>query len=126
MGVATLVVFALIGIVTLSVKNSSFSASQTAATRYAQEAIEWLRQERDKAWDDFAGRSDQTWCIVSLDWNTPTACGGQRIDGAYEREVVLETQGASTVQAEVTVSWADSAGVHEARVTTQLTNWRGN
>lgn len=117
---------ALVSLTSKAVGNTTFSRERTQATRYTQEAVEWLRAERDQDWGAFRDRataSGRNYCLQTLSWSS----GCSPINGtALTRGVTLIYNSANpnTVEARVVTAWSDSAGVHESRVTTYFTNWR--
>jgi hypothetical protein len=135
--IAALVMTAVVVLSTDSVRNSSFSRNQTHATRHAQEATEWLREERDSSWINFANRtgnpcvSSGSWgvsceipgvvfCLGNLNWSS-----GCNISGSiFDRQVNLDLIELNNVEADIVVSWTDGQGTHEVRSITRFTNWR--
>ncbi len=138
--VVAIVSLVLIGIVSLSTKglrNASFSADNAEATRYAQEAIEWIRQQRDEGWDNVYNRAStngETWCLENLDWPSNQGdCSFQDIipNTKFYRKAVLYKINVSNggadpnqVKAEVEVYWNDSQGRQSVKVSSKFTNWR--
>lgn len=129
LAVTVLIVTGIVKIVTLSVANSTFAKNQSAATRFGQEAFEWLRGEKDKDWDAFLNRSGVSWCLPSLTaWpSQPGPCASDnKVAGTpFTREAGLSTLEAGKIQVLVQVSWMDSKGEHSSRIESFFTNWRG-
>jgi len=132
--VGSIVITALVAITTLSIRNASFAKQNAQATRYSQEAIEWLREERDKDWTSFLGKSSDTtqyYCLTSLSWPQTGNCTSTQYitNTIFKREISLISRnldgnpGNETVEAIVTVVWVDSLGSHTSTLSTQLTNW---
>lgn len=133
--ISVILITAITKLSTVSVKNSTSSQDKAAAVRYAQEAIEWLRGERDNSWATFFGNSTtggSTWCLNALSWNSG-ACGALEIITAtnFKRQVLLTRKdldssvaGYETVEAAITVSWPDGSGTRQTVITTQFTDWR--
>jgi len=119
---------ALIGLVGRSVGNSAFGKERSQAARFTQEAIEWLRSERDRDWMVFYNRSSSSgvcYCLKSLDWVSTSCSTCENIQGVGMRRITtLRSLGPNNVQAEVVTTWTDATGGHESRVTTYFTNWR--
>jgi Tfp pilus assembly protein PilV len=118
---------AVVGLVVRTVGNTTFSKERTEAGKQTQEAVEWLRAERDNDWAIFATRgsaSGRNYCLQNLSWNSSCA----PIPGtSFEREATLYYDAAANpdlVEARVVTSWSDSSGLHESRVSTSFTNWR--
>lgn len=129
LAVVLLVIIALIRATTTSMKGSDFAKTQSMATSYGQEAIEWIRAERDKSWDNLA---DGTYCLKSSpieSWPGQGVCGDDDyLEGTkFKREAILATiitPEVTKVQVDVIVGWQDSSGEHQSQLTTYLTNWR--
>lgn len=121
-----IIITAVISVVTNSVRNARFSKDQAQASRYAQEALEWARSQRDISWTNFQSRTDRTYCMQALSWAISSVCtSSQTIAGTnFVRNVTLATIGTSTILTDVSVSWTDSVGNHQARQSTYLTKWR--
>lgn len=126
LAVTVLIVTGIVRIVTLSVRNAIFAKNQAEATRYSQESLEWMREERDKDWDAFLQRSDTVWCLKNLSWEKGSPCAsGDQIQGSiFTREATLTSTVAESIQVLVSVRWSDSIGSHEARTGTVFTRWR--
>lgn len=126
LGVAALVVTGIVQIVTISLRNASFAKNQALATRYNQEALEWLRAERDKDWIAFSSRAGSTWCLTSLSWSLAAKCGqANKIPSTiFIREATVTQSAVDSVDALVRVVWTDASGEHSSRVDTTLTDWR--
>lgn len=134
-GLITLVMVSVVALATLSIRNVTFSKNQTLATQYSQEALEWIRGERDANWDDFytiaLGEDNSSfgkYCISNLTFTTTGTCSGESmIPGTlFIREVVFTVDPAkeNEVGTKVSVYWADGAGFHEVVSDTVFTDWR--
>lgn len=129
LAVVLLVIIALIRATTTSMKGSDFAKTQSSATSYGQEAIEWIRAERDKNWDNIADKvTPGKICLNALDWTATAPCNEDSIPlaGKFQRQVILSSVGTEgkQIKVEVTVSWQDSSGEHQSVLTTYLSNWR--
>lgn len=129
-GVAVLVVTGIVALVTLSLRNANFARDRAQATRYAQEALEWLRSERNNGWNTFYSRvpTSPTWCLNTLSWSSPGSCGsGSVITGTkfVRRAVFSVVEANRSVSAQVLVSWTDSQGAHQSKVDTIFTSEGG-
>lgn len=135
LAVVLLVIIALIRATTSSMKGSDFAKTQSSATSYGQEAIEWIRAERDKSWDDFSNEASPTpgsvYCLNSgltqLSELSEGKCpddDSYSLDGKFKREATLIDLGGGKIEVKVIVSWQDSSGEHQSKLTTYLTNWR--
>lgn len=119
---------ALVGLTARSIANTTFSRERTLAAKYTQEAVEWLRAERDQDWGSFRSRGTPegaNFCMESLVWAPGTSCPVIPGTGLTRRMSLFYSPASpDSVEARVVTSWSDSAGVHESRITTYFTNWR--
>lgn len=119
----------LVGIVSLAamaLRNSSYSKNKTLANRYAQEATEWLRRERDTDFTLLQGHVQVfPWCLTNLDWSKPSACSP---DSDFIPSTILlrdvSLTGTDPITATVRVYWNDGQGYHEVKSVTYFTDWR--
>lgn len=99
LAVAMVAILALVQSTTKSVSNSTFSKSQTQATQYASEAIEWLRNQKNASWPDFSGKSGR-YCLNSLAWISGNC--SDTMSGGFVRQLDI-----SGNQLTVTVTWKE-------------------
>jgi hypothetical protein len=141
--IVALLVVGVVALAATSVRNSTFSRNTSLGNAYAQEAVEWLREERDKDWDTFKSHAIAStgWCLKTLSWSSPTfasACGTSDYLNStifirslsftcfHDGPPAISCSAGSTVnniEGLVVVSWVDGQGVHDVRVTTRLANW---
>ena len=128
LGVVTIIIVSLVLLTSNAIRNSRFSQNKTLATQYSQEAIEWLRGERDLDFDAFFDRAatSTTYCLQTLSWDKFTACSSSDTiaDTILTREVAISNDSLTQVQVDVVVFWTDSQGLHEVRSLTNFTDWR--
>jgi Tfp pilus assembly protein PilV len=113
------VLIALVSMASLSISASTFARNQTQAARFAQQAAEWLRSEKDAGWSAFrAHAANPTWCLDSLTWLKPSSCAmSELISGTiFTRTLNLAVNSDGSVGATVNVSWVDSRGTHNVPV----------
>lgn len=136
--VITLVLGGLASLATVSIRNSTFSRNKTLSSKYAQEASEWLRSERDKDRDLFIGRAGAVvdvptyYCLNAnpLAWNSGECPSGEFIPNTpFIRNLTLTKtveplRSKTVIKADVVVSWQDAQGDHEARSFTYFSDWR--
>ena len=128
-GVFALVIAAIVGLSTSSIRNTTFSRNNSLATRYSQEAVEWLRTQRDTNWVSFHAKAisvPPTYCLKGLSWIDIGDCGA--LDAIPEtslfRQVDFSDVTATSVTATITTYWTDSQGLHQVEVSTEFTDWR--
>lgn len=129
LAVITLIIVTLVILASNSIRNANFSRNKTLATRHAQEALEWLRGERDEDFDAFHTRAlTPQYCLPSLSWDDASVGSCSSTDfisnTILKREVSFTIVSADNIQAQIVVSWQDAQGDHEVRTTTNLTDWR--
>lgn len=130
LAISAVIIIALVSLVSNSVRNAVFSRNSTQAALMAQEAIEWLRGERDNDTAAFLVNVQiPTYCLMNLNWNQSGSCGtNDFIAGtSFIREVAFSLStisGKTLVQADVTISWRDTQGIHEVKNSTNFTDWR--
>jgi Tfp pilus assembly protein PilV len=129
--IVSLVMIALVSLSTKNLALTTFSRNKTLANRHSQEALEWVRGERDKDWTAFVARSTAggtTWCVATLTWGSQGACGSSNVipnsTTPFLRSMTLRTSAANTIDVTVVTTWTDGSGVHESRASTVLTNWK--
>lgn len=141
LAVISVVIVALINVTTVSIRNTSFARNNTVASRYAQEATEWLRGERDTSWTTFVGYGlTSVHCLDSLTWTNLGNCSSAEVipNTPFTRQVTIAcfsnggtivaglctNANVDTLQATVTVQWTDAQGSHTVSTPVQFTNWR--
>lgn len=103
LAVAMVAILALVQSTTKSVSNSTFSKSQTQATQYASEAIEWLRNQKNASWPIFSEKlsSSGQYCLNTLAW-VAGVCTDNMTGLIYKRQLDI-----SGSQLTVTVKWTE-------------------
>lgn len=128
-GISALILVAVASLAAGSVRTSSYNRNNAIATKYAQEALEWLRTQRDEDWSDFINNIVSGGCSGSFSWG-----GDCTIDPVFNRSASFLCSASSvempcnasadTVDVTVSVTWTDAQGIHEVRSATKFTNWR--
>jgi len=104
---------ASLSVATFNLKNMKIQEHKILATRYAEEGIEWVKQEKEDDWSIFITRGSDggtTYCLnTSLSWGSSSACGSYGLSTIYKRELVITNSGSpvNQVEATVTVYWQD-------------------
>ncbi len=133
LGVITAIAVGIVSLTVNSIRNASFSKQKTLAGRYAQEATEWLRSQRDTDFDTFQDNVlISPKCLPQLYWTGAVGCDetneNHKIPGTplfREIQFVTDTiSGKTAITAEVKVYWNDSQGYHEVNSATTFTDWR--
>jgi type II secretory pathway pseudopilin PulG len=127
--VSALIVTGIVASATNSIQNSTFSRDKNLAANYVQEAIEWLRRERDTDKIVFLKHFDLNteFCLNYLFWSNFGKCSTEEKipNTIFQRNAVFiicdgSTCPLNTVRATVTVSWEDSKGTHDVSSVTDF------
>lgn len=131
LGVITAISVGIVSLTVNAIRNASFSKNKTLAGRYAQEATEWLRSQRDTDFDVFQDNIlVSPRCFPSLVWTGRVgSCGAtDNISGTPLFRIIefssTTISGKTVIEASVKVYWDDSQGYHEVKSTTSYTDWR--
>jgi type II secretory pathway pseudopilin PulG len=136
-GISALVIVVLVSLTSNALQNAAFAKNETLAGNYAQEATEWLRGQRDADINNFITNVESSGsgakCFNTLNWSEIGPCGvGETITNtSFVRQITFTSKdvviGGVTkiiIEAEVTVSWTDSKGLHEVTNATDFSDWR--
>lgn len=128
--IITMIIVAVVVLSTNSIANSLFSRSKNQGSRYTQEAIEWLRSQRETNYADFVVyASSAVYCLDTLSFNNPGSCSsseyisGTNLVRQLNFSQTLES-GKKVTTATVIAYWNDSKGYHETRSVTDFTDIR--
>lgn len=120
-------------VVIISLHNMKISEHKILATRYAQEALEWLRSQKEVDWNQFILRDNPsglgtTYCINTLNWNTVSSCTtyGLGTPAIFKREVKLTNQSGTPVtqiKIEIVVSWQEVGESYRVPINSLFSVW---
>lgn len=135
-GVIVFVLVGLISTVTFGLSNAQFARNKAQAIKYTQEAVEWLRIERDASWNNFYDHSSDSgtiYCLRNTSWPSPGVCSSAMVidDGIlstydiFHREATLTRSGIDNDKVLVTVKvwWYQGNRYTDVVVNTYLTKW---
>src|SRR3990172_5630766 len=96
LAIATIIIVAMVALASSAIRNSNFSRNKTLATRFSQEATEWLRGERDADFTVFETRAlIPLYCLPSLSWASSSigscSSGQEIVNSIFRREVTFAT-----------------------------------
>jgi len=110
---------AAVSVTTFNLKNMKVQEHKILATRYAEEGIEWLKQEKEDDWQlftthDDSGGSGTTFCLNSLDWNNKSDCNESYALGPpniFKRNLLIINSGnpVDRISTDITVSWLENS-----------------
>jgi|SRR3989344_1644719 len=116
LAVATMAIVGLVSLTTRSISTAGYSKRQSTATAYANQAMEWIRSEKNADWQAFSTHSG-SYCLNSLVWTTGS-CPKILDSGTFSRGVVISSPAPQQMQAVVTVSWSEAGKDFSAKQTT--------
>ena len=109
---------AALTVTTFNLKNMKIQEHKILATRYAEEGIEWINQEKEDDWTVFIAHGSAggtTYCLNILSW-TGGSCGDYSLGVIFKRELVIKNSG----DAVITVYWQDMGTVLSVPIKTVL------
>lgn len=104
---------AALSVATFNIRNMKIQEHKILATRYAEEATEWLKQEKEDDWTMLVAHNAGFYCLNSLNWTTYSvtspACALDNYISTtpFKRELSLTKPQPDQVSAIVTVTWKD-------------------
>ena len=124
--IISMIIVGVVSLSTNSLANSIYSRNKSLSGRYSQEAIEWIRSEREKNYSNFVTyATTPTYCLDTLAWTNIGTCSSSEVipNTIFTREASFTTyavSGKNLVEVDVTTSWTDSRGYHEAKSVTNF------
>lgn len=128
--IISMIIVGIVSLSTVSLSNSIFSRNKNLAGKYSQEAIEWLRSEREKDQSIFLiNTQTAVYCLQTLEWINTGTCGSVEVIAGtiFRREISFITttvSGKKITEAEAITYWNDSKGYHEAKSVTNFNDIR--
>lgn len=118
-------------VVSVVVKNMKVNEHKILGTRFAQEAVEWLRSEKEVDWNSFSERAPSNdapaeYCLNSLAWNSMPC--DYSLKTLYQRTVTLksiESVGGYKYQVDVSVmvKWNEPGRAYSVPINTTFSIW---
>ena len=122
--ILSLILIGVVSLTTKTVANENFSKNNALATKFAQEAMEWIREERDSDWSNLASRTPATNInLGSLNWSSANPILGTALSRSVNLTFQTVVDSNDTIRVEVIVSWTDGQGSHQVVSVTDFTNW---
>lgn len=131
LGLASVVITAIVGSVVTSLAASTSAKTRTTATRYAEEGVEAARLTRDsQSWNTFFALAGTATYHVGSDFKLTTGAD-TNISSIYTRTIKLTNisnpPGSNDkVQVNVTVNWTDRGKTEAVNLVSYLTKWSSN
>ncbi len=129
MALISIVLITLVAMASVSIRAAVFSRNQTQASRFTEQASEWLRSEKDANWATFSSyAATQNWCLDSLYWQKGTVCSvNSVISGTiFVRNLKFTVNADSSISADIQTSWVDAQGSHLVTTSIVFTNWQSD
>jgi type II secretory pathway pseudopilin PulG len=112
---------AAMAVTTFNLRNMKIQEHKILATRYAEEAVEWLKQEKEDDWSVFITHNpvSSNYCLnSSLNWNSPSLCGEVYTLGTiFKRELLITNFGSPVDQVNTTITVTWKEGTNSFNVT---------
>lgn len=112
--ILTLFFLTAIVVTTYFLQTIKFQQYKIVATHYAEEAMEWLKSEKEKDWEDFSSHdisgNGTTYCLNDLNFNVLSSCENYSLGNSlFKRELLIKNIGSPVNQIEgiVTVYWKE-------------------
>lgn len=126
-GIASVVLIAIVSLSTVSLKSSISNKNNTLATKYAQDGMEWIREQRDKDWenvtDHVTGGSYD--CLgVSGAQNRPDFVCPGTVATIFNRTYQISYYDDDIYTVKVKVEWNEGGKLQVVETVNQLSNWR--
>jgi hypothetical protein len=124
-GAMSLLMVALLALVSLSIRSNRLSQSRAEAVALAEEGIELMRAYRDLSWTDLYDKDgnnyglEKNWTVESDFVSCPVI---NNIDDFFIRCVDISNIG-GTINIKVTVSWQEGSQIMSTKQTSQLSLW---
>ncbi len=130
--VLSLFFISAVSVTTFILRNMLVQEHKIIATRYAEEAIEWLKQEKEDDWSVFTSHdtgSGTTYCLNTLDFNTTSDCGTNYVLGPpniFKRVLIITNSGSPVVDnvaVNLTVSWLENGSEQKVIIKSVSNLW---
>jgi len=127
--VTTLMLVAMISLVTRSMANSQFAKNKSNAARLVEEGLESSRQIRDRAsdWEQYKiAYPAGTYSLGSgLTFTSDASCNADTLNlETFSRCAVFSDETDTRRIVTITVYWKDGSGSHQTVAQTYLTQWK--
>lgn len=117
-------------VVSIILRNMKVTEHKLIGTRYAEEAVEWLRSEKETDWNTFVTHAPLStgteYCINTLTWSSATCT--YTMDNLFKRTVSVSSQQSADgfkyqVNAEVLVEWQEAGKTYQIPIDTVFSVW---
>ncbi len=131
LAVLAIVLTAIVSLTSKSITTSTLSKNKTLANRYASEAIEYFRKEKEFiGWSNFKNAittGGGKWCMVDLTLSINSECDPANSSHFISSTIFQRTAYASvtgkSVDIGIKVKWTDEKGTHESYTVSAISDW---
>jgi len=131
LGVAVIVIVALINLSLVSLRSSTIARNQLTAKNLANQGLEMVRALRDQDWANLPSNDGSTTYYLNSDKTALITTQEEKIAkeataNFFTRKIFVKDDVADPDKKQVTceLDWSDSSGAKQVSVSTYLTNWR--
>lgn len=113
---------AALSVTTFNLQNMKIQEHKILATRFTEEGIEWVKQEKEDNWTLFLDHNVGYYCLNSLGWtsnsiSSPACAEANYISGTiFKRELSLTKPVADQVNMTVTVTWQEGGNSKNVQI----------
>jgi len=114
----------------ISVRNMKYNEHKIMATYYAEQLLNWMRNEKEIDWNEFSNKASDSYCFNSTDIRWPDFSGACRdndysLNSFYKRSAVLSKEGnpPSKFTVAITVAWQELGNNYFIPLNTIFTIW---
>lgn len=117
-------------VVSIILRNMKVTEHKLIGTRYAEEAVEWLRSEKETDWNTFVAHAPLStgteYCLNTLNWSSAQC--NYTMNNMFKRTVSVSSQQSSDgfkyqVNAEVVVEWQEAGKTYQIPIDTVFSVW---
>lgn len=112
--ILTLFFISAVTVTTYFLQTIKYQQYKILATHYVEEAVEWLKSEKEKDWEQFSSYDSSgngtTYCFNDLNFNSLGPCENFSLaNSLFKRELIIKNIGSPVNQVEtvVTVYWQE-------------------
>jgi type II secretory pathway pseudopilin PulG len=131
--VSAIILTSIVALTSKSVSTSAYSKNKAQANRYAGEAMEYTRTQKEfLEWAAFESKvtyGGGKWCLDTLEYGTGKSVSAESDCLAYIpstifiRYIEVTTNAEGSLNIEVKVRWTDEKGTHETFTISTIGRW---
>ncbi len=135
LAVSAMILTSIVSLTSKSVSTSTLSRNKAQANRYAGEAVEFVRTQKEfNGWSIFfnaikdssdgSTTGPEIWCLTTLAFNINHECtASDVIPNTMFKRTLTVTGDSNVLDINVKVEWTDEKGTHETFSSTVISNW---